>query len=700
MNHHEGSTTAPLRVAIHAEPALTASPNLGQPIWAVSIDIDAERLPESFTLRDPLTPVEKSECAWYLQGYAQQSPFSVTRAEKAAALVASYPRSIISQLELRKTVETRVTGGGKKSVLIEVSEGTVSADSTVHQLWWELLEDGKNWDPEGVSEIDIRLRRLLEHGDPQVAKEPGVPIRVHTWPSAADFQTVNVLMVVARDLSEGSASYRDISPFVSSGILSRIRSHLKEINSPVQLRLEIVRPGTFTALEEHLESTRDRLGTGYYAIVHFDMHGAVKMRKGTKTKAAYLYFDHPQENRKVAVDADRVGRLLQTHQVEIAVLNACESARANAGDDANIAKVFYRHGVYNVLAMSFKVSSHAAEIFLGSFYHSLLVLGQPFWQAAATARVASRESPTRHARFGLDVSVTDWFIPVTYSSGVDIQVVQHENDKPTEQDASCYPKISPAHIDGDGPSQVFGREFDLLRLEKAIAHHGRVYLHGPAGVGKTALLQFGCTLWRETFFTSAVVYLDFDSAELQTAGAVLKHILRQLLAHGGDPKLGARFWTLESQELESWDIESLEQAVVEILADQTVLLVLDNLHAAFSILPPPLCPGALPEKNAQDIGDILQRLFEPSNVPSANHRIVLAGSRDDLSFLKPNFSTWNDVRPIQLRPLDLAAGMELVQHVIRRSGLLTAAPNHADLDTMELLVSLLDGMPAAIHEVL
>ena len=43
----------------------------------------------------------------------------------------------------------------------------------------------------------------------------------------------------------------------------------------VAARIDMVRPGTFKALVNHLEDRRDEHGDGYYHIIHLDMHGAL-----------------------------------------------------------------------------------------------------------------------------------------------------------------------------------------------------------------------------------------------------------------------------------------------------------------------------------------------------------------------------------------------------------------------------------------
>ena len=48
---------------------------------------------------------------------------------------------------------------------------------------------------------------------------------------------------------------------------------MRQTSIPVQV--EILRPGTYKALENHLRNITAKHGEGYYHVIHFDVHGAV-----------------------------------------------------------------------------------------------------------------------------------------------------------------------------------------------------------------------------------------------------------------------------------------------------------------------------------------------------------------------------------------------------------------------------------------
>jgi len=191
--------------------------------------------------------------------------------------------------------------------------------------------------------------------------------------------SINVLLVVARKTVKNAAKDGDIRPYVASSILVKVQRNFAVSGSAVKVNIEVVRPGTLKSLEDRLEMAEVLHGRSYFHIVYFDMHRRVGTPKGAlkNSKFAFLYLSRQNLDGTIAdgtapATAREVGRILKRHEVPIVVLNACESARPNCGDDANIAKAFAQEGVKNILAMSFAVSENAVEKFFTSFYRNLI----------------------------------------------------------------------------------------------------------------------------------------------------------------------------------------------------------------------------------------------------------------------------------------------------------------------------------------
>ncbi len=191
--------------------------------------------------------------------------------------------------------------------------------------------------------------------------------------------------------------------------------------------------------------------------------------------------------------AESVAKVLVDHGINCAILNACESARADQGLRANLAATFLEQGMENVLAMFCKFPSSAIETFFSVFYDRLLRQGLPMSTAAAEARKHLREHGLRKSRFGLELRVHDWFIPVSYN-------LSHPNvllggNLQADSSTTCHPveRMSPK-----ANPLIIGRDFDLLRLEEAVTDSTSILVHGHAGIGKSGLVQYAFDRWKDT----------------------------------------------------------------------------------------------------------------------------------------------------------------------------------------------------------
>ncbi len=213
-----------------------------------------------------------------------------------------------------------------------------------------------------------------------------------------------------------------------------------------------------------------------------------------RVPTAWLDFASPgSASRPKPVPADSVAKLLVEHGINCAILNACESARADQGLRANLALTFLEKGVGNVLAMSYKFPSSVTESFFSVFYQGLFCQGLPMSTAAAEARKHLREHGLRKSRFGLELQVQDWFIPVSYLSYPDVLF-----DSKTLQASDSITPGKAVQKTSARAKRITGRDFDLLRLEQTVTEANLVLIHGAAGVGKSAFVEYSLDLWRDT----------------------------------------------------------------------------------------------------------------------------------------------------------------------------------------------------------
>ena len=75
---------------------------------------------------------------------------------------------------------------------------------------------------------------------------------------------MNIVVVTARPDGPRDVGYRTIS----RPLLDALRT------AGLPVTVDLVRPGTWQALRDHLRSATERHGSGWYQVIHFDLHGA------------------------------------------------------------------------------------------------------------------------------------------------------------------------------------------------------------------------------------------------------------------------------------------------------------------------------------------------------------------------------------------------------------------------------------------
>jgi len=652
-------------------------------------------------LRDPFDWKQKKECDWYLHDYLQRYPYSTTRARKVASLLKGYARDLQGQLKLNEFIP--VAGNDASSdrqvVVLEIEEGQLddsTSENTVHQLYWELLEELDVWDRR---DLDVRIHRS-SCGNGSVSR--GGIKRIQSWSHRVhSLPSLNILLVVARNLKKRTDKYNDVSPWVISGILGKIQRAFDQSRTSVRINIEIVRPGTLDALENHLARSDELHGPGYFHVVHFDMHGKVgSRREGSRRepKAAYLRFCDPESDGTISVDARVVGKILRRHNVLMVILNACESAKANSGDDSNIAKILSRGGVQNILAMSFKASEAAVEVFFGSFYWNFMVKHLNFSAAASSARDELRKSATRYARFNLKRPLLDWFVPVVYTSGPPLVLASDVSSTGTCENAMPKSDIFSDH-------ELIGRDFDILRVEKALLKRPEetqvdtmqaLYLYGIPGVGKSAFLKYLSALWKNTSFIDAAIYIDFESRHLQSVDDFVSEIIAQLppapnLNSDSHPQV-----SLEKMPADLGANEKLNTAMM-LLARLNVAIILDGLQL-LTIPSLTLRTGHfLSSSVIKGINEILQILGDlKAESPERRGPFFIFSGRHE----KPptQIACCANAATYELSPLEPRDSEEIFRYSLSGSNS-SAEYSHAtsvDIQNSELLASLLQRIPAAL----
>src|SRR5262249_30476925 len=212
-------------------------------------------------IRDPFAgeTQQEEELEWYFETYLTFPFTPQVRAHNAAASIRAYGISLFTQifadpralLQYRQAIEP-----GLHAIQIEI-DGT----SFFHRLHWEALHD-----PDLDLALALHTPIIRQNRKPQ------------TWTATMQpSTTINILVVVARPAGARDVGYRTISqPLVDE---------LTKMQQPATVTL--VRPGTYQALDAHLEEVTRTRGAGHYHVVHFDVHGGLLTYQAFQDKSIF-----------------------------------------------------------------------------------------------------------------------------------------------------------------------------------------------------------------------------------------------------------------------------------------------------------------------------------------------------------------------------------------------------------------------------
>ena len=548
----------------------------GRKAWEVDIFLDGNHIIRNRELYDPFSKSDHIELSAYLNTLLAKEEEPRAEVESVSRKVDGYRSSLFSQLDIRDRLD-------HKQIEIDVEEsygpGSTPETETVHCLQWEHFESPNQWP---LADSYVTVRRIVS---PSVRPTEQQCKRVSSWSMVGNPKpSINVLVVIARDISDEK---RNTDPSASTALLAvtKVREILKSLKGSHQINIEVARPGSYKALQEHLERTERDKGYGFFHIIHLDMHGYV-----TKGEAKLQFAeDDVYGQNLVGHSAREVGQLLAKHGIPSAVVSACESARANTGISANLGRIFSQEGVTNVLAMSYNFSSSAAILFHTKFYEALLIDTCKFSEAAHHGRSKLRETPTRQSPHEWSCEVQDWFVPVVYTNHQDLRItVSGPSVDSRASDGvngnhvkwmrftnkfyalagavrdglswtkvslsrltwSCFQRLSPHSLrlrdgfaDGEEDMELFLQlDLYILRLERDLLEYHSIVIWGPPKAGKSSMLRQLSRMWLSTNFVEQVYFIQARrfsqgpvSTLLQTAVEYLRGDSRNLIMDRKSP---------------------------------------------------------------------------------------------------------------------------------------------------------------------
>ena len=463
------------------------------------------------TISNPFSDEEEQELEWYFEEHLEFPFTNKVRAQNAARSITTYGERLFKQVFGDNDVYAEYRAllrGGLSGLQIEI-EGS----PTFHALHWEAIKDPKFEQP-----LALQAAMVRKNLHPQA-----LPAFAHPSP------TINLLVVVARPSVERDVGYRTISrPLVES---------LRNANLAVQV--DILRPGTYKALENHLRVTTERHGEGYYHVIHFDMHGAVltyEQYESVQPQAvgnahlykqygrdpiqpyegvkAYLSFepdadDEDTKKKSDLVEATQLSALLVKHHVPITILNACQSGKQVGERETSLGSHLVQAGVQLVLAMGYSVTVSAAELLVTTLYQRLFA-GDELTVAIRHARTELANDNERSAYFDQKIELEDWLLPVVYQNRP--VTLQPREFTPDERSAWFERKAEEKRYTPPDPTYGFvGRDLDILRIEKRLLTKRNILLvRGMGGAGKTTLLSHLAAWWHTTGFVRRVFSFGYD----------------------------------------------------------------------------------------------------------------------------------------------------------------------------------------------
>jgi hypothetical protein len=609
------------------------------------------------TIRDSFSEEEERWLGWYFEQYLKFPFIEDVRARQAAASITTYGEALFNQVFADR--QAYACYYDCRQVGLERVQVEIAGEPPFHALHWEALKD-----PDLSLPLAIQASMVRQNLRPP-------PVDIMQRPSP----TINLLVVAARPFGKRDASYRAISrPLVEA---------LQQAHMPVQV--ELLRPGTYRALENHLREITARYGAGYYHIIHFDVHGALlsypevavmeEVRGYGRPKIqpyegerAFLFLESEQDGISDPVEASQLAELLTQHQVPIAILNACQSAMQPTTSEVSLGSRLAQAGLQVVLAMGYSITVSAATLLMRSLYQHLLA-DDDLLVAIRRARAELYNAKSRHVYFDQQIDLEDWLLPVVYQNRP-VRLDLREFT-PQESEAFYARQKKVRHETLRQPRYGFvGRDLDVLRIERLLLTKRNILLlRGMGGAGKTALLEHLRSWWQTTGLAREACYFGYDE-HAWTVQEILHIIARQLF----DDLQYERDFLLLSPEAQ-------QERLTAKLRAEPHLLILDNLE---SITGEHLTiRHTLSSNERQALHALLADLIDGKT-------LVLLGSRSAEEWLAQGTFAEN---VYELGGLDAEATSTLVNRILMQHH----ATSYRDDKDLQQLLKVLDGFPLALE---
>ncbi len=589
-----------------------------------------------------LSEQDERDLRWYLEDYLQNphdpAPSIAGRIEaRMKAIGEALFRDIFEANSLTTRLWAKISDS-----LDDLRVEVVATVQDATAIPWELLRD-----PTSNTILALTAKAFVRTQDNE---------RTIDLPQTTAGEAIRILLVIARPNAGDDVPFRSVA--------ARILKSLSEADRKIY-HLDVLRPATFEALGERL---RDAKTAGKpYHVVHFDGHGGYggagsatpsnALMYSQPGKQGYLVFEGVDEKERW-VDGERIGKLLVETDVPLLLLNACQSAYAEAPEQpttggagelhaevrafGSLAQQVMDAGVAGVVAMRYSVYVVTAAQFVADLYRVLLS-GVSLGEAVTRGRKALSDQPQR--KIGLrSIALQDWCVPLIYEAAP-IELFPKQAQRPAIRIDLTAAGERRDNLPKAPAVGFFGRDETLLALDRGFDQQRVALLWALAGSGKTTTAAEFARWYAETGGLGEQYALLFTTFERH------KPLARVLddFADAFKPLLDANDIPWSALE-----VAVRRDIALQVLAQIPVLWLWDNVEpvAGFPA-------GAASQWSADEQRELRDFLHDASRTRA---RFLLTSRRDE--------SAWLGLLPLRIKmpPMPLYERLELATALAARRG--------------------------------